>query len=197
MKKNPVHTLVYTLLTALLLMSCKDNDVVTSITLVGEPNHVVNAAGGELKIDFHSPKNWSATSNEVWCVVSPLTGTDGDVFITALVSENLTSSLRKATITITCAGCSKTLSISQESHVDAGFVRISHDAAQFRAPLLAGDAPTGIIHWGDGKHDDYDEELIHTYTEADEHQLTLITWGVQKIKLNSLQGVSEIDFTDF
>ena len=66
-----------------------------------------------------SSQSWSATSSQSWLTVSPSTGagSGANTTVTAIASRNNTASERTATITITQAGVSTTVSVVQPSGI--------------------------------------------------------------------------------
>ncbi|MBQ2912253.1 MAG: BACON domain-containing protein [Bacteroidales bacterium] len=86
-----------------------DNITITTTTLTA------NAKGGDLKINFSTNAAWSATSDQSWCKLSPASGLQGSITVTASISENTSSeSGRDANITLKAGTASKSVKISQE-----------------------------------------------------------------------------------
>ncbi len=198
MKKNIIYTLTYTLLACLLLSSCKDNDAIDPrIQLKTPTTMLIEAKSGEVNLIFHSPKDWTASSDQEWCTLSTTTGAMGDASIVATVEENLTSSVRESIITLLADNLTQTVQISQASHAGASFIRITHSSNKFPVPILTGESFEATIHWGDGQQDKYTEELTHDYVEKQPYHLTMVVWGAEKVKIPSLKDVTEIDFTEF
>ena len=77
-----------------------------------------SADGGSATIDLVANKDWTATSDNSWCTVSPTSG-EGDVGGTRLTvrcSGNDSYENRTATITVNCAEMSKRLTVSQSQN---------------------------------------------------------------------------------
>ena len=198
MKKNLIYTLTYTLLACLLLSSCKDNDEIEPrIQLKTPVTMQLEAMGGEVNLNFHSPKNWTASSNQEWCTLSTTTGVMGDASIVANVEENLAVSTREAIITLMADGLTQMVQISQTGYAGANFIRITHSSNKFPMPILTGKAPEATIYWGDGQHDQYNKELTHDYAHKQEYHLTMVVWEAEKVEIPTLKDVTELDFTEF
>ena len=74
--------------------------------------------GGSVTIDLVANKDWTATSDNSWCTVSPTSG-EGDVGGTRLTvrcSGNDSYENRTAAITVICAEMSKRLTVSQSQN---------------------------------------------------------------------------------
>ena len=78
--------------------------------------------GGTQSIIFSTNRDWSITSSESWCDVSPSSGLvkDGDIMVSISVENNSTYDERNCTLTIKVEDLIETLHISQEKGV--GFI---------------------------------------------------------------------------
>lgn len=71
---------------------------------VSPSNRDVAATAGSTTFDVTSNTNWTATSNQTWCTVTPSGNSNGT--ITANFTENTIASPRIATITVSASGAS-------------------------------------------------------------------------------------------
>lgn len=75
--------------------------------------------GGTQDIIFQANRNWSASSSESWCKVSPASGTasNGPVSVTVRCDANTTYDDRTAMVTITIEELSQTVTVSQPANL--------------------------------------------------------------------------------
>jgi len=75
--------------------------------------------GGSQKLSFIANKEWTATSSQTWCQVSPATGDaidNNSISLSITCDANKTYDKRSCTITITCQEYSSTVSVNQETN---------------------------------------------------------------------------------
>lgn len=93
------------------LSSCNEGGETPAATLkLSEESLAFEAAGGEKSVKVTGTE-WKATVNQTWVVITPASGTDGEIKVTAKVNE--TEAERKAAITVTNAAGSKTVEVTQ------------------------------------------------------------------------------------
>jgi hypothetical protein len=82
---------------------------------VSQSNITVDAAGGEKIFNVQSTTNWTASCDQSWCTVSPMSSSENHA-VTAKISANTGAgaNARNATITITDGVNTKTVSVSQQ-----------------------------------------------------------------------------------
>ena len=113
------------------------------------------------------------------------------------LEKNPTIESREALITIMGSDINHEVKVVQEARVDSSQVHILYAGFLFQTPHFDGDDVFGIVHWGDGKQDVYEEGLVHEYAEEQEYNLTIKLWGAEEIEIPTIQGVSEIDLSEF
>lgn len=98
----------------------------------------------------------------------------------------------------------QTTSVSLNSDVDtmpdSGYavLGITHSNRNFNAPLITGTSFIGNIHWGDGESEDYNSTSTHKYSNNDaSYKISIETWNAEKITINNMIGISEIDLSQF
>ncbi|MDO4163440.1 MAG: fimbrillin family protein [Bacteroides sp.] len=84
--------------------------------------------------------------------------------------------------------------ITQSNH---GIFAVTHCNADFTLPTFGGTDLLGSIDWGDGTTESYVSTAQHTYDSEDEKTVTVELWGVEEVSLSTLEGIEEIDLTDF
>lgn len=87
------------------------------ITLANTANGSSLSADGDgerLSISFTANKDWTATSNQSWCVISPTSGVSGTANIQVNVAKNEVAQERTANITLTAGTASVSITITQE-----------------------------------------------------------------------------------
>lgn len=192
-------SLAHVLFIALLFVGCNNNDAIPPHIQLKSPTPLLTEAeGGEFTIQFHSPKDWQASSDQSWCTLLSSTGMAGEGSLVVRVEENLTTTPREAFVTLSAEGMSQMVQVSQSTYAQVSFVRITHASNRFPLPLLMGESPSATIHWGDGQKDTYTtDSLVHEYAHKQEYHLTMVVWGSDKVEIPTLKDVSEIDFSDF
>ncbi len=87
----------------------------TAFTLTVTPqNQSVTNAPGSTAFSVESNTNWTVSENEEWLTVSPDNGT-GNGAIIASYDENLSTSQRVGTITVTGSGITRTVTVTQSA----------------------------------------------------------------------------------
>ena len=100
-------------------------------------------------------------------------------------------------MTVTLKDFSRSIAISQLPNLDQK-LRIIHTNASFTVPSMTGSSLAGKVDWGDGVIETYKAGLRHDYSVgAGGHTLLINTAGAYSFKLESVAGVSEIDFQEF
>ena len=89
------------------------------ITMTGPRSYTFAQEGGSQSFSFSANRDWTVSSSEPWCSVSPSSGTanEGSITVTISVGENTTYDQRTCTLTIKVEDLTESISISQ----DAGF----------------------------------------------------------------------------
>ena len=75
---------------------------------------VVNSGAESTSISFTVNGNWTATSDQSWCTVSPASGNVGTTTITVSCAENTTYDERNASVTIKCGTATDKITITQK-----------------------------------------------------------------------------------
>lgn len=106
---------------------------------------------------------------------------------------------RQALVTITGSDIRHEVKVTQGGRDDSTFVYIHHTNPVFSIPRISGDRVVGFVNWGDGQpQEEYQADLAHTYsTGQQEHRVTLKVWGAEEIELPTIQGVTEVDLSEF
>lgn len=117
------------------------------------------------------------------------------------IDENSNTSSREGFIVVALVNATEDeyqrIRIVQEGKLLKGIVSIVHTNWEMMVPVLTGENLSGTVNWGDGNKDDYKPDLVHQYTEGKEYTLVLDHVGAQSIKIPSLEGVTEIDLSEF
>ncbi|MBR6590275.1 MAG: BACON domain-containing protein [Bacteroidaceae bacterium] len=119
--------------------------------------------------------------------------------LTFSMEKNNSFEARQALVTITGSDIRHEVKVVQEGRVDSTFVYIHHTNPVFTIPRISGDRVVGFVNWGDGlPQEEYQTDLAHTYsTGQQEHRVTLKVWGAEEIELPTIQGVTEVDLSEF
>ena len=83
--KTSRYNILLVLWALMLLVACSDSSsdesekpVAPSITLDTEIPPVIVAEGGTVAVGFKASADWTATSDQPWCIVSPASGKAGN-----------------------------------------------------------------------------------------------------------------------
>jgi endoglucanase len=74
---------------------------------------------GMQKLAIKTNVEWSVSSSDSWCVISPTSGGSGDKQIEVSVLENVTTDQRKTTITIIAGTLSKQIKVTQTENINS------------------------------------------------------------------------------
>ncbi len=84
------------------------------ITLVGNGNVSFGSDGGNATVSFSSSADWSVSSSEAWCKVSPDKGTAGSAKVTVSVAGNEGADDRTASVKIKAGKAEQTVTVTQK-----------------------------------------------------------------------------------
>jgi len=75
--------------------------------------------GGTQTVSFSANRDWTISSSDSWCRVSPSSGsnTNGDIFVTVNCDYNTTYDVRNATLTINAEGLVESIIVTQDTNV--------------------------------------------------------------------------------
>lgn len=193
MKKIHLLRLVLAAVLLPLCLSCQreDPEIVFDNTQFEIPS-----GGGSQTITITTNYAWTATTSDPWLQVSPASGNKGTSTLTIRAEANDKSTTRKGNVTITCRDMVRGVSISQLPKLDQSLF-IRHTNASFAAPSFTGSSMAGTVKWGDGSEETYKKDMTHTYSAAGNHTVEINATGAYSFKLESVAGVTEIDFEKF
>ena len=99
-----------------LVSSCEKDPFLS----LNSPNTITfSEQGGTQKVSFTTNRDWTVSSSESWCMVSPSSGlkTDGEISISITCGPNTTYDPRNAMIIITSEGQVESIAIAQDSNL--------------------------------------------------------------------------------
>ena len=199
MKKISIIYLILPVLLVCCLAACseKESPAVPAIELQGGNTLNMEAGGGTLNLVFNSTFPWTATSDEDWCVLGMKSGEGGGITLPIEVRPNETFKSRSAFITLRSETLFCRVEVVQAEHGAVTLV-VKHTLPKFTLPEFAGTEIQGSVQWGDGKQEDYKDGLSHDFEDHQkEHSTSIVVKGVEKVTLNSILGITEIDFSAF
>lgn len=104
----------------MLLVACSDSSsdesekpVAPSITLDTEIPPVIVAEGGTVAVGFKASADWTATSDQPWCIVSPASGKAGNATVTVSAEKNEDYNERNATLILRVGTVQKKITVTQ------------------------------------------------------------------------------------
>ncbi len=180
------------------LAACSDSSepAVPAIELKGENTLNIQAAGGNLNLEFHSTFPWTASSDESWCALTTKSGEGGSITLPIEVGANEEFETRVANITLRSEGVYCKVHVVQAEHGAVTLV-VKHTAPNFTIPAFWGSRISGSVQWGDGSQEDYAAGLSHDFAEQKEHTTTISVKRVEAAVFDNIKGITEIDFTAF
>ena len=180
-------------LLAPVLISCEQEEpsVKFDVTTID-----LKSSGGSQSFSITTNYDWSATTSDPWLQVSPTSGKKGMATLTVSADANDRGTLRKGSVTIACRDITRSLTVNQQPDLPQTLV-IKHGNASFKAPVFTGSSVSGTIFWGDGSEETYSNGRTHTYASAGNYSVEIKAAGAYSFKVESVAGVSEIDFLNF
>lgn len=115
--KKKISFVFLALFSLFALSACGDSPEPDKVTLTNTSNGnslSANGDGEHLTVSFTTNKDWTAISNQSWCVVSPTSGVTGTANIQINVAKNELAQQRTANITLTAGTASVSISVTQE-----------------------------------------------------------------------------------
>ncbi|MBO4917025.1 MAG: BACON domain-containing protein [Bacteroidales bacterium] len=85
--------------------------------------------GGTQKISFTANRDWTVSSSETWCKISPSSGlkSDGEVSFTITCNPNTTYDSRNATVTIKAEELVESITVTQDTNIGLVVTPLSYD----------------------------------------------------------------------
>lgn len=193
MKK--IHSLICAVaaLVLPLLASCEKEEPLISFDITSID---MKDAGGSQNVSLTTNYNWTATASDPWIQVSPTSGKKGTTTLAIRVEASDRSTARKGTVTVTCREMVRGVAVSQMPHLGQTLI-FKHSASRFTVPTLTGSSVAASVKWGDGAEESYSSSLWHDYSAAGTHTVEINAAGAYSFKLESVAGVTEIDFSKF
>ena len=102
------------LLISLVIISC-EKEVPPTLSLSANQADIANY-DGKIEIAVTSNSNWTATISDIWCTITPKSGS-GNGVITITASNNFSSESRTASLQVICQELKRTTVINQNSSV--------------------------------------------------------------------------------
>lgn len=193
MKPIRILMLCLPVLLASVLVSCQTEDPsiefdVTSLDM--------KSAGGSQTVSITTNYDWTATSSDPWLQVSPSSGKKGAASLTIRADVNDRSTARKGSVTITCRDLTRSVTVTQQPDLPQSLL-IKHGNDSFKVPVFTGSSVSGTVLWGDGAEETYRSGLSHKYASAGSYTMEIKSAGAISFKVESVAGVTEIDFQKF
>ncbi|MBR3472762.1 MAG: hypothetical protein IKH22_09310 [Prevotella sp.] len=103
-----------------------------SLELSSSSLSLASSAGSE-QVTITCNGSWTANSSELWCTVSPASGT-GDGVLTITASENTSADSRNATVTVTAGALTRTVTVTQGGKSSGGTAPAGVEAVDLGLP---------------------------------------------------------------
>lgn len=109
------HFRHFQVLIAALIIAAVSCQQAPFLTMNGPKSFDFSKDGGSQSFTFSTNKDWTVSSSESWCVVSPSSGSaaDGNVTVTVTVVKNTGYDPRTCTVTVSIGDLSETITVAQ------------------------------------------------------------------------------------
>lgn len=107
------HNLVIYLL-FFLLLSCEKSTGVEPELILAKDQLAFTKSSGKATLAIKANLDWSITSSQTWCTVTPSSGSAGTQQLSVAVTENTSGAAREAILTVAVGTLSKQVKVSQE-----------------------------------------------------------------------------------
>lgn len=176
-----------------LLASCEQEEpsIALSIALIDAP-----CDGTQETATVTCNRAWTASASDPWITVTPSSGSKGETTLTIKVAANTGTTLRKGTVTVSCEGISRSVTVNQVQSLNQKLV-IVHNRNLFVAPELRGNGLSAEIDWGDGATAAWRSGVEHSYSSTGNHTVSMKLAGATWFEITDVTGVSEIDLSSF
>lgn len=176
-----------------LITSCEDNVLVLN-TLYNRVH--IASEGGIIKSKVESSLQWKVSVNKDWLSVVKIDSSH----VAISVKQNTSYNMRSAMVDISSPSMKESIEVIQNGK-GYSILRIHHNQDYFRGPIVEcnweDDNTTAYIEWGDNSVDYYSGNLEHSYLTNGEKEIQVIAVRPISFELESIKGVSMIDFSNF
>lgn len=165
--------------------------------VVAQDEYTLEAVTVKLQFDIQSNVEFEVATSEEWIQYSPSSRALETSSLSFVVEENITTEAREGYITISSGDLKQEIKVIQQGRVDFNQVLITHTRWEMLVPEVTGRYLEGIVLWGDGCKDNYKVDLYHQYEKKKQYVLQMDLWGAKEMIIPSIEGISEIDFSNF
>lgn len=165
--------------------------------VVANTEYVVNAVDTELEFEINTNVEFDVEVSEGWVEYVPPTKGLEKYAMVFKIQENTTSEERSAVITIKSENVTQKVKVTQKGRVDKGSLSITFTNNVFTLPTIEGHNVQGVVYWGDDTSEEYAPNKQHYYSEKKQYVVDIDLWGAKTINVATLEGVEEIDLSDF
>ncbi|MBR5198116.1 MAG: BACON domain-containing protein [Alistipes sp.] len=187
------RVLMITLL--LLAVACKSGDnglLEPSAELSVEQSAItVDYNTQSVTIDVVSNTAIEVKSSEYWAIVDSVIETETGYMVNIGLLENGSDADRKATVTVTAGEITASVTITQCVKPEVMTLVLRHTDEHLQSPVWGGERVTGVVDWGDGVTEEYEEGIAHDYTAAESHTATFEMEGAT---LFTIERVGNIEY---
>ena len=179
----------------LLAVACKSGDnglLEPSAELSVEQSAItVDYNAQSVTIDVVSNTAIEVKSSEYWAIVDSVIETETGYMVKLGLLENGSDADRKATVTITAGEITASVTITQCVKPEVMTLVLRHTDEYLQSPVWGGERVTGVVDWGDGVTEEYEEGIAHDYTAAESHTATFEMEGAT---LFTIERVGNIEY---
>lgn len=166
--------------------------------LVAQNEYTISAKTTELNFEVNTNVDFKVTTSASWIKERKFSSRSLEIVpVRFSIDENVFLQAREGYIYITSNEVQQTIKIIQNGRIDYGKFSITHTNNLFQIPFLTGNNLIGYIDWGDGETETFQNGIIHSYSNNSLYTTTTECWGAEEIKIEGIQGIVEINLSDF
>lgn len=175
----------------------KITQVQNDAIVVAQNEYTLDAVTTELTFDINTNIDFEVSLSVDWIEQQTESRALQTYPLAFVIQENATTEQREGTITIAGNGLEQQIKVVQKGRVDFSRVNIVHTNWNMLVPTITGRNMYGTVLWGDNSQEEYQPNAVHQYNQEGKWTLTIESWGSQRIELEDIVGIVEIDLTEF
>ena len=120
------------------------------------------------------------------------------------ISANPKTESREGSIVFTSGKLKQTVKVVQEAPevkptpqpIPIFRLVVKFEGYTFHVPTFTGTDVLGVIRWGDGQEEAYQQDLKHSFAQEGLHEVTFDMKQTQQVEVKSLKGISHLSFIE-
>lgn len=165
--------------------------------VVAQDEYTLEAVTIQLLFDIQANVEFEVATSVDWIQYNPSSRALETSSLSFVVEENVTTESREGVIAISSGDLKQEIKVIQQGRVDFSQVLITHTQWDLLVPEVSGRYLEGVVSWGDGQKEKYQTHLRHQYAEEKQYVLQMDLWGAEEVLIPTIEGIVEIDFSNF